>query len=89
MSADFDRIDQAARKSRASSLSDSTLADAVERPRCPTVVLQQYGLTSLNPSRWEDVQGEETAELGLDGDGLAGSSKEMDDPLGLRNKLAM
>lgn len=53
------------------------------------VVLQQYGLTTLNPGKWEDVESEETTQLGLDGDGLAGPSKEMDDPLGLRNKLAM
>jgi hypothetical protein len=52
-------------------------------------VLQQYGLTTLNPTKWEEVENEETAQLALDTDGLSGGPKEMDDPLGLRSKLVM
>ena len=52
-------------------------------------VLQQYGLTSLNPTKWEDVESEDTAQLALDTDGLGGGTRDMDDPLGLRNKLIM
>jgi hypothetical protein len=54
-----------------------------------TIVLQQYGLTSLNPTKWEDVESEDTAQLALDTDGLGGGTRDMDDPLGLRNKLTM
>jgi len=86
--ADFDRIDQAARKSRRADKA-ATVELIYGTTSIASSVLQQYGLTSLNPTKWEDVESEDTAQLALDTDGLGGGTRDMDDPLGLRDKLTM
>ncbi len=60
-----------------------------------TKVLKLYGLSSLDPHKWEQVQNEDATVLdalggaayGLDGTGR--KRLELEDPLGLRDRLEM
>ncbi len=55
-------------------------------------MLKLYGLSTLDPHKWEDVQNEDAAVLDAMGalaDGTGRRQTEMEDPLGLRQRLEM
>lgn len=57
-------------------------------------VLRLYGLSTLDPQRWEAVEGDDdVANIELQGAGVSedagGRSREIEDPLGLYKTLKM
>lgn len=56
-------------------------------------VLRLYGLSTLDPQRWEAVEGDDVANIELQGAGVTedagGRSREIEDPLGLYKTLKM